>query len=192
MVHTAKNDVHQKETSQIERISSLLEKPNPGSLTIPCSVDIFSINAIADLGVIVNIMSESMLDELSLVDPKYANIIVEMDDKTREISLGIKEDRVKIKMKEQECNTAVDEHLNKRPTSQAELSHGAVNKTHWARYGKVKDIAKERILQKIWDNKLGEQIREKVLTEEHADPEKYEETKERAIIGAMVNKLPEE
>ncbi|GJW32860.1 hypothetical protein Tco_0052892 [Tanacetum coccineum] len=107
-------------------------------------IDIFSINAIADLGASVNIMSESMWDELSLVDPKHANIIVKMADKTR------------------------------------------------ARYGKVKDIAKERILQKFWDNKLGEQIREKVLTEEHADPEKYEETKERAIIGAMVNKLPEE
>ncbi|GKA51710.1 reverse transcriptase domain-containing protein [Tanacetum coccineum] len=131
MVHTPKNDVHQKETSQIERISSLPEKPNSGSLTIPYSVDIFNINAIADLGASVNVMSESMLDELSLADPKYANIIVEMADKTREVSLGIKEDRVKIKMNEQECNTAVGEHINKRPTSQAELSHGAVNKTYW-------------------------------------------------------------
>ncbi|GKF47899.1 hypothetical protein Tco_0141150, partial [Tanacetum coccineum] len=82
MVHTSKNDVHQKETSQIERISSLPEKPNPGSLTILCSVDIFSINAIADLGASVNIMSESMLDELSLADPKHANIIVKMAYKT--------------------------------------------------------------------------------------------------------------
>ncbi|GKC19350.1 hypothetical protein Tco_1021500 [Tanacetum coccineum] len=94
-------------------------------------IDIFSINAIADLGASVNIMSKSMLDELSLVDPKHANIIVEMADKTREVSLRIKEDRVKIKMKEQECKTVIGEHLNKRPTSQAELSHGAVKKTHW-------------------------------------------------------------
>ncbi|GKE57461.1 hypothetical protein Tco_1496646, partial [Tanacetum coccineum] len=42
------------------------------------------------------------------------------------------------------------------------------------------------------DNKLGKQIREKVLTEEHEDPGKCGETKERAIIGAVVNKLPEE
>ncbi|GJS32985.1 RNA-directed DNA polymerase, eukaryota, reverse transcriptase zinc-binding domain protein [Tanacetum coccineum] len=257
-----------------------------------------------DLGASVNIMSESMLDELSLADPKHANIIVEMADKTRcvsqgivenvlvkidkfsftsdfviidtkelnsktiilgrpflaniraeinistrEVSLGIKEDRVKIKMKEQECNTAVGEHLNKRPTSQAELSHGAVNKTHWcepvcqehekgytlwascdpyheicdgggipdkklkhywkstndndrinleweglsctnwvrARYGNVNDITKERILQKFWDNKLGGQIREKILTEEQEDPEKCGDTKERAIIRAIVN-----
>ncbi|GKD55631.1 hypothetical protein Tco_1289018 [Tanacetum coccineum] len=186
MVHTPKNDKHKKETSQIERISNLPKKPNPRSLTIPCSVDIFSINAIADLGANVNITSESMLDELSLANPKHANIIVEMADKTRcvsqgivenvlvkidkfsftfdfviidikelnsktiilgrpflsniraeiniytrEVSLGIKEDRVKIKIKEQECNTAVGEHLNKRPTSHVELSYGAVNKTHW-------------------------------------------------------------
>ncbi|GKC28283.1 hypothetical protein Tco_1035577 [Tanacetum coccineum] len=46
-------------------------------------VDIVNINAIANLGASVNIMSKSMFDELSLADPKYANIIVEMDDKTR-------------------------------------------------------------------------------------------------------------
>ncbi|GJU30980.1 phospholipase-like protein [Tanacetum coccineum] len=132
MVHTPKNDAHQKETCQIERISSLPEKPNSGSLTIPCLVDIFNINAIADLGANVNIMSESILEELSLADPKNANIIVEMADKTREVSLGIKEDKVKIKMKEQECNfTTVSEHLNERPTSQDELSHRADSKTHW-------------------------------------------------------------
>ncbi|GKD54690.1 zinc knuckle CX2CX4HX4C containing protein, partial [Tanacetum coccineum] len=185
-----KNSVHQKATSQIERTSSLPEKPNPVSLTIPCSVDIFSINAIADLGASINIMSKSMLDELSLADPKYANIIVEMADKTREVSLGIKEDMVKIKMKEQERNTTVGEHLNKRLTSHAELSHRAVNKTHW--YDNVNNITKERILQKFGDNKLGGQIREKILTEEQEDPEKCKETKEREIIRAMVNKLPEE
>ncbi|GKA25590.1 phospholipase-like protein [Tanacetum coccineum] len=123
MVHTPKNDAHQKETTQIERISSLSEKPNPGSLTIHCSVDIFNINAIADLGANINIMSKSILEELSLADPKNANIIVEMADKTR----------VKIKMKKQDCNftTAVSEHLNERPTSRDELSHGADSKTHW-------------------------------------------------------------
>ncbi|GKC76194.1 RNA-directed DNA polymerase, eukaryota, reverse transcriptase zinc-binding domain protein, partial [Tanacetum coccineum] len=288
MVHTPKNDVHQKETRQIERISSLPEKPNPGSLTIPCSVDMFSINAIADLGASISIMSESILDELSLSDPKHANIIVEMANKTRcvsqgivenflvkidkfsftsdfliidtkelnsktiipgrpflanihaeinistrEVSLGIKEDRVKIKMKEQECNTVVGEHLNKRPTSQAELSHEAVNKTHWCEHvhqehekgytlwascdphheicdggripnKKLKHYWKstndndrinlewEGLSCTNWDNKLGGQIREKILTEEQEDPEKCGETKERAIIGAMVNKLHEE
>ncbi|GKD80997.1 hypothetical protein Tco_1347836 [Tanacetum coccineum] len=284
MVHTPKNDAHHKETSQIERISSLLEKPNPRSFTIPCSVDIFNINAIAHLGANINIISESVLEELSLADPKNANIIVEMADKircvsqgiienvlvkidkfsftsdfviidtkglnnktiilgrpflvnmhaeinisTREVSLGIKEDMVKIKMKEQECNftTAVSEHLNERPTSLDELSHGADSKTHWCEpirqehekgytlwascdpyheicdgggildkklkhYWKSTNDDDERILQNFWDNKLGEQTREKTLTEEQEDPEKCGETKTRVIIGAVINKLPEE
>ncbi|GKE51767.1 phospholipase-like protein, partial [Tanacetum coccineum] len=124
--HAEKN-ARQKETIQIERISSLPEKPNPWSFTIRCSVDIFNINAIADLGASVNIMSKSVLEELSLADPKNANIIVEMADKTsREFSLGIEEDRVKIKINKQECNftTPVSEHLNERPTSQDELNYG--------------------------------------------------------------------
>ncbi|GKC95500.1 reverse transcriptase domain-containing protein [Tanacetum coccineum] len=209
MVHTPKNDA----TIQIERISSLPEKPNPGSFTIPYSIDIFNINAIAYLGASVNIMSKCVLEKLSLADPKNTNMIVEMADKTRcvpqeiienvmikidkfsftsdfviidikesnnktiilgrpfltyihaeinvstkEVSLGIMEDRVKIKMNKQGCNftTFVSEHLNKRATaqgtqtdtydtdlhesfiqdnqSQDELSYGAYNtnsKTHW-------------------------------------------------------------
>ncbi|GKA32995.1 hypothetical protein Tco_0719362 [Tanacetum coccineum] len=194
-------------------MSSLPEKPNPGRFTIPCLVDIFNINVIADLGASVNIMSESLLEELNLADPKNANLIVEMADKTRcvsqgiienvlvkidkfsftsdfviidtkglnnktiilgrpflaniraeinistrEVSFGIKGDRVKIKMNKQGCDftTSVSKHLNKRPTSQEtqidiyntdlnescsqdnqsqdELSYGAYNtnsKTHW-------------------------------------------------------------
>ncbi|GJZ16992.1 hypothetical protein Tco_0553115 [Tanacetum coccineum] len=88
------------------------------------------------LGASVNIMSESMLDELSLANLKHANIIVEMADKTRCVSQGI--------------------------------------------------------VENVLDNMLGGQIREKTLTEEQDDPEKCGETKERAIIRAMVNKLPKE
>ncbi|GJY28614.1 putative reverse transcriptase domain-containing protein [Tanacetum coccineum] len=183
MVHTPKNDAHQKETCQIERISSLPVIPNPGSLTIPCSFDIFNINSIADLGANINIMSKSIWEELSLADLKNANIIVEMADKTRcvsqgiienvlvkidkfsftsdfviidtkgsndetiilgcpflaniraeinvstrEVSLGIKEDKVKIKMNN---FTPVSEHLNEKPTSQDEPSYKAYHKTHW-------------------------------------------------------------
>ncbi|GJT16828.1 hypothetical protein Tco_0875534 [Tanacetum coccineum] len=46
----------------------------------PSVVDIFDINGIADLEASVNIMSESILEELSLVDPKNTNIIVSMAD----------------------------------------------------------------------------------------------------------------
>ncbi|GJX70531.1 hypothetical protein Tco_0307702 [Tanacetum coccineum] len=94
-----------------------------------------------DLGANINIMYESMLEELSL-----ANIIVEMAGKTREVSLGIKEERVKIKMKEQECNltTAVSEHLNERPTPQDELNHGADSKT--VRNDKSDDLIEIKVL----------------------------------------------
>ncbi|GJS20611.1 hypothetical protein Tco_0449243 [Tanacetum coccineum] len=66
--------------------------------------------------------------------------------------------------------------------------------TNWvrARYGNVNDITKERILEKFWKNKLEGQTLEKTLTKEQDDPEKCRETKTRAIIGAMINKLPEE
>ncbi|GKD82046.1 RNA-directed DNA polymerase, eukaryota, reverse transcriptase zinc-binding domain protein [Tanacetum coccineum] len=68
--------------------------------------------------------------------PFLANIRAEINVSTIEVSLGIKEDRVKIKMNKQECNftTAVSEHLNERPTSRDKLSYGAGNtnsKTHW-------------------------------------------------------------
>ncbi|GJZ61388.1 RNA-directed DNA polymerase, eukaryota, reverse transcriptase zinc-binding domain protein [Tanacetum coccineum] len=230
----AMDDALRKWEAQIDQLRSeeheSLPETTPGRLTILCSVDIFSINAIADLGASINIMSESMFDELSLADPKHANIIVEMADKTREVSLGIKEDKVKIKMKEQKCNTAVDEHLNTRPTSRAGLSHGAVNKTHWCEHvrqehGKGYTLwascdpyyeicdgggISDKNLKHFWKSRnnddritleweglsctnwLGGQIREKTLTEEQEDPEKCGETNERAIIGAVVNKLPEE
>ncbi|GKD28199.1 RNA-directed DNA polymerase, eukaryota, reverse transcriptase zinc-binding domain protein, partial [Tanacetum coccineum] len=302
MVHTPKNDTHKKETIQIEKISSL---PNTRSFTIPCSVDIFNINAIADLGASVNIMSKSVLDELSLAESKNVNIIVEMADKTRcvpqgiienvlvkidkfsftfdfviidtkesnnktivlgrpflanihseinvatrEVSLGIMEDMVKIKMNEQGCNlaTSISKHLNERPTaqeiqtdtydtdlhesrsqdnqSQDELSYGAYNtnsKIYWCKpvcqehekgyifwascdpYHKICDGGgiSDRKLKHYWkstndDDRIDLEweglscttwVRKRYGKE---DPEKYEETKTRAIIGAMVNKLLEE
>ncbi|GKC26879.1 hypothetical protein Tco_1034173, partial [Tanacetum coccineum] len=131
----------------------------------PSVVDIFNINAIADLGASVNIMSESMLEELSLADPKKANIIVEMADKTSTND----DDRISLEWEGLSC-------------------------TNWVRamYGNVNDITKEKILQKFWNNKFGGQTREKTITEEHEDPDKCGETKARAIIRAMINKLPEE
>ncbi|GJX72739.1 reverse transcriptase domain-containing protein [Tanacetum coccineum] len=145
-------------------------------------IDIFNINAIADLGASVNIMSESLLEELNLANPKNANLIVEMADKTREVSLGIKGDRVKIKINKQGCDftTSVSEHLNERPTAQetkTDIYDTDLNESCRIKLGK---------------GKLGGQIREKTLTEEQEDPEKCGETKERAIIGAIINKLPKE
>ncbi|GJX71326.1 putative reverse transcriptase domain-containing protein [Tanacetum coccineum] len=66
--------------------------------------------------------------------------------------------------------------------------------TNWvkARYGNVNNITKERILQQFWNNKLGAKTQEKTITEEQEDPERCGERKTRAVIGEMVNKLPEE
>ncbi|GJZ93174.1 hypothetical protein Tco_0665239 [Tanacetum coccineum] len=74
------------------------------------------------------------------------------------------------------------------------LEWNGLSCTNWvrARYGMVNDVTKERILQKIWNNTLEEQTQEKTSTEEQEDPEECGETKTRAIIREMVNKLPEE
>ncbi|GKB46235.1 hypothetical protein Tco_0896988 [Tanacetum coccineum] len=101
-----------------------------------------------DLGGTVNIMSKSVLEELSLADPKNANIIVEMADKTRG---GIPDKKLKHYCK------------SKNDDDRIGLEWEGLSCTNWVRvrYGKE-------------------------------DPEKCGETKTRAIIRAMINKLPEE
>ncbi|GJT92554.1 phospholipase-like protein [Tanacetum coccineum] len=187
MVHTPKNDAHQKETARIERISSLPEKPNPGSLNIPCSVDIFNINAIADLRASVNIMSESMLEELSLADPKKANIIVEMADKTSCVSQGIIENvMVKIdKFSFTSDFVIIDtKGLNNKTI--------ILGRPFLAHIRAEINISTREVWLEIKEDRLGGQTREKTITEEQEDPDKCGETKARAIIGTMINKLPEE
>ncbi|GJY12131.1 reverse transcriptase domain-containing protein [Tanacetum coccineum] len=68
-----------------------LNKLNPGSFTLPCSINIFNFYAIVDLGVNVNIMLESMLKKLNLTRIKKTNVLVEMADMTKRILLGIVE-----------------------------------------------------------------------------------------------------
>ncbi|GJW30643.1 hypothetical protein Tco_0047518 [Tanacetum coccineum] len=69
-----------------------------------------------DLGANVNIMSKSMLEELSLAYPKKANIMVEMADKTREVLLGIKEDMEDLeKCGETKARAIIEEMINKLP-----------------------------------------------------------------------------
>ncbi|GJX84026.1 hypothetical protein Tco_0333507 [Tanacetum coccineum] len=174
MVHTMKIDTHKKEAIQIERISSLPEKLNPGSFTIPCSVDIFNINVIADLGASINIMFKSALEELSLAEPKNANMIVEIADKTRCVPQGIFENVLD--------NQSQDEL---RGISDNKLKH------YWksTNDNDRMDLEWEGLSCTNW---LGGQTREKTMTEKQEDPKKYGETKTKAIIGAMVNKLPEE
>ncbi|GJS86639.1 hypothetical protein Tco_0769275 [Tanacetum coccineum] len=165
-----------------------------------------------------------VIKEREQSDQGLANIRAEINVTTREVSLGIEEDRVKIKMNKQECNftTAVSEHLNERPTSHDELSYGAGNissKTHWCEhvrqehekgytlwascdpYHEICDGGgiPDKKLKHYWKSTndddrigLGGQTREKTITGEQEGPEKCGESKTRAIIKAMINKLPEE
>ncbi|GJY61350.1 hypothetical protein Tco_0462007 [Tanacetum coccineum] len=210
-------------------------------------------------------MSESILEELSLADPKNANIIVEMADKTRCVSQGIIENvlvkidkfsftsdfviidtkglnnktiilgrpflaniRAEINISTKEVSLGIKEDMD-------ELSHGADSKTHWCEpvrqehekgytlwascdpYHEICDGGgiPDKKLKHYWkstndddrisleweglscinwvrDNKLGGQTQEKTLTKEQEDPEICGETKTRAIIEAMINKLPKE
>ncbi|GKB12065.1 reverse transcriptase domain-containing protein [Tanacetum coccineum] len=149
-----------------------------------------NINAIVDLGACVNIMSESMLDELSLADPKHANIIVEMTNKTRYVSQGIVENLlVKIdKFSFTSDFVIIDtKELNSKTI--------ILGRPFLANIRAKINISTREVslgIKEDRDNKLGGQIQEKILIEEQEDPEKCRETKERAIIRVMVNKLPEE
>nr|GFA26487.1 hypothetical protein [Tanacetum cinerariifolium] len=64
---------------------------NPGSFTLPCSIDIFNFYAMTDLGVNINIMPKSMLKKLNLIKIKKTNVLVEMTDMTKRTPLGIVE-----------------------------------------------------------------------------------------------------
>ncbi|GKE47616.1 hypothetical protein Tco_1478874, partial [Tanacetum coccineum] len=183
MVHTPKNDTRMDETIQIERILSLLEKPTPGSFTIPFSFDVFNINAIAELGASINIMTKYVFDELSLEHEEGYTFWASCDP-NHEICNGggISGKKVQHYWK----STNDDDRIG--------LEWNGLSCTNWvrARYGMVNDVTKERILQKIWNNTLEEQTQEKTSTEEQEDPKECWETKTRAIIREMVNKLPEE
>ncbi|GKE77007.1 hypothetical protein Tco_1543127, partial [Tanacetum coccineum] len=69
----------------------------------------------------------------------------------------------------------------------ANLEWEGLSCTNWvrARYGKVNDITKERILQKYQDSKLGGRTWENTIT-------KDQEAMTKAIVRAMVYKLHEE
>ncbi|GJX11539.1 hypothetical protein Tco_0201398 [Tanacetum coccineum] len=54
MVHIPKHDILQKNDIQIESMTCLSEESIPGSFTLPCSINVFNVNAIADLGASVN------------------------------------------------------------------------------------------------------------------------------------------
>ncbi|GJX86981.1 RNA-directed DNA polymerase, eukaryota, reverse transcriptase zinc-binding domain protein [Tanacetum coccineum] len=278
MINTPKNEARRDETNQIHRVTSLPEKPNPGNITIHCSVNMFDINAIADLGASINIMSKSIFDELRLADkntktiiemadrtrrvsqgivenvlvridkfsftsdfviidskgsnnkiiilgrPFLANIRAEINFATKEVSLGIMEDRVKIKMNKHECNetTPASEHF--KPAAQDKVrAYDVSRKTHWCEpirqnhktgyiiwascdpYYEVCDGGgmSDKEVKHYWtctndDDRINLEWEGLSQTNwiraryDNVNKEKWGETKTRAVIGAMVSKLPEE
>ncbi|GJT17892.1 putative reverse transcriptase domain-containing protein [Tanacetum coccineum] len=154
--------------------------------------------------------------------PSLANIRAKINVSTIEVSLGIEEDRVKKMNKQEcNFTTAVSEHLSERPTSQDELSYEAGNtnsKTHWCEpvrqehekgytlwascdpYHKICNGGGilDKKLKHYWkstndDDRIGlEWEGLSCPTGNRRIQKKCGETKTRAIIGAMINKLPEE
>ncbi|GJU76212.1 reverse transcriptase domain-containing protein [Tanacetum coccineum] len=135
-------------------------------------------------------MSKSVLEELSLAERKNANMTVEMADKTRCVPQGIIEnvlvkidkfsftsDFVIIDTKESNNKTII-------------LGRPFLVNIHAEINVSTREVSLG--IKEDRDNKLGGQTREKTITETREDPEKCGETKTRAIIGEMVNKLPKE
>ncbi|GJW27505.1 hypothetical protein Tco_0044380, partial [Tanacetum coccineum] len=61
---------------------------NPGSFTLPCTIDSLDFYAMADLGAI-NVMPKSMFAHLKLANLKETDMLVEMADMTKKVPLGI-------------------------------------------------------------------------------------------------------
>ncbi|GJY81753.1 reverse transcriptase domain-containing protein [Tanacetum coccineum] len=72
---------------------------NPGSFTLPCTIDSLDFYAMADLGASINVMPKSMFKHLKLVNLKETDMLVEMADMIKKVPLGIIEN-ILIKIKE--------------------------------------------------------------------------------------------
>ncbi|GJY56113.1 reverse transcriptase domain-containing protein [Tanacetum coccineum] len=62
---------------------------NPGSFTLPYTIGSLDFYAMADLGASINVIPKSMFEHLKLANLKETNILVEMDDMTKKVPLGI-------------------------------------------------------------------------------------------------------
>ncbi|GJV39261.1 copia protein [Tanacetum coccineum] len=76
------------ETLQYQQPSN---KINPGSFTLPCTIDNLNIYAIADVGAEINMMPKSLFKHLKLANLKKTNMVIEMGNMTKKAPLGIVE-----------------------------------------------------------------------------------------------------
>ncbi|GJW21565.1 reverse transcriptase domain-containing protein [Tanacetum coccineum] len=64
---------------------------NPGSFTLPCTIESLNFYDMADLGASVNVLLKSMFEHLKLANLKKTDMLVEMDDMTKRVPIGIVE-----------------------------------------------------------------------------------------------------
>ncbi|GJZ97892.1 topless-related protein 4-like protein isoform X3 [Tanacetum coccineum] len=64
---------------------------NLGSFTLPCTIGSLNFYAMADLGASVNVIPKSMFKILKLIHLKKTNMLVEMEDMTKKVPIGILE-----------------------------------------------------------------------------------------------------
>ncbi|GKD51206.1 BYPASS-related protein [Tanacetum coccineum] len=64
---------------------------NPGSFSLPCTIGSLKLYAMADLRACANIMPNSIFKHLGLTNLKETNMLVEIDDMTQQLPLGIVE-----------------------------------------------------------------------------------------------------
>ncbi|GJT19066.1 hypothetical protein Tco_0877772 [Tanacetum coccineum] len=75
---------------------------NPGSFTLPYTIDSLNLYSIADLGARVNIMPRLIFEHLNLVNRKKTDMLVEMADMTRRAPLGIVENVLGLEVEHKE------------------------------------------------------------------------------------------
>ncbi|GJT47361.1 ribonuclease H-like domain-containing protein [Tanacetum coccineum] len=163
--------------NKLKAIGNIMDDINIDDLTIERYFKLTQENhapSVADIGASVNIMSTSVFEELSLAEPRNTNMIVEMADKTKCIPQGIIEN-ILVKI---DKTTNYKINLSVEPITQSVKPIGGIPNNKMKHYWKSTndddrvDLEWEGLSCTNWVRARG--------------------TKTRAIIGAMVNKLPEE
>ncbi|GJV35844.1 RNA-directed DNA polymerase, eukaryota, reverse transcriptase zinc-binding domain protein, partial [Tanacetum coccineum] len=73
--------IHLSEDTSTEYISCLLDESIQGSFTLPCSINLLEVKAIADLKAGINVMSKSIFEKLGLGKIEKTNVLLVMPDK---------------------------------------------------------------------------------------------------------------
>nr|GEW26883.1 hypothetical protein [Tanacetum cinerariifolium] len=77
--------------TKVLRCQLPLKELNPGSFTLPCTIESIIFLAMADLGVSVNVIPKSIFKHLKLANLKKTDMLVEMSDMTKRAPIRIVE-----------------------------------------------------------------------------------------------------